>query len=177
MKLDITSVLAGRSKKYEFSYEIDPSGEQYPIPPEGIFPTSPIKVEGCVSDSGSCLSLSASATLSYEAQCDRCADKINETVTVTLDRIIANSEIITAEDGGDYVIEEDGVIDIDLDLVEEIMLGFPSQLLCRPDCKGICAKCGCNFNYESCNCAEQSEIDPRWQVLAKLLESTDENKK
>lgn len=177
MKLDITSVLTGRSKTYDFAYEIDPSCEQYPIPPEGITPTSQIKVEGRISDSGSCLSLSVSASLSYGALCDRCADEINGTVTVTLDRIIAGSGVITAEDGGDYVIEEDGVIDIDLDLVEEIMLGFPSQLLCRPECKGICAKCGCNFNYESCDCAEQREIDPRWQVLAKLLESNDENKK
>ncbi len=177
MKLDITSVLTGRSKTYDFAYEISLDGDEYPIPPEGITPTSPIKVEGRISDSGSCLSLTVSATLYYRALCDRCADEISDSLTVTRERIVAGADVITAEDGGDYVIEADGAIDIDLDLVEEIMLGFPSRLLCRPDCKGICAKCGCNFNYESCDCAEQREIDPRWAVLAKLLDTNDENKK
>lgn len=173
MKLDITSLLNGRCKSFDFSYEISADEERFPSPPEGVTPVSNLAVNGRITDSGSCLSLSVKASMEYEALCDRCADKIHSTVEITLDRIIAGAGVISNTDGDEYVIEENGIIDIDLDLYEEIMLSFPSQLLCRDDCAGICAKCGCNFNYESCDCAEQKEIDPRWQVLAKLLESND----
>lgn len=173
MKLDITSVLAGRKKNLQFSYEIAANEERIPLPPEGVTPTSGIAVNGKISDSGSCFSLSVTASMEYDALCDRCADKIHDRVEITLERIIAGAGVISNVDGDEYVIEENGNIDIDLDLIEEIMLSFPSQLLCRSDCAGICAKCGCNFNYESCDCAEQKEIDPRWAVLQKLLESKD----
>ncbi len=172
MKLDITSVLAGRKKSLQFSYEISKDEERMPLPPEGVTPTSGIAVDGRISDSGSCLSLSVTASMEYDALCDRCADTIHDRVEVTLERIIAGAGVISNVDD-EYVIEENGSIDIDLDLIEEVMLAFPSQLLCRPDCAGICVKCGCNFNHESCDCAEQKEIDPRWAVLQKLLESND----
>ncbi len=174
MKLDITSLLAGRKKSLDFSYELDPADDRFPIPPDGVAPTSNILVSGKISDSGSCLSLTVTAKMDYTAPCDRCADTVNTSVLVTLERIIAGAGVINAEDGGDYIIEENGIIDFDLDLFEEVMLGFPSQLLCRPDCKGICPKCGCNFNYEACKCSEEREIDPRWQVLSKLLENNEE---
>lgn len=174
MKIDITSILAGQKKTVDFSYEIDLSEEGSPIPPEGVAPVSPIRVSGKVTDIGSCLSLASSAEMDYEAVCDRCADKLSGTVTIQLEKLIAGGDIASLEDDSDYVIEENGLIDIDHDLLEEVMLGFPSQLLCRPDCKGICTKCGCNFNYESCKCSEEKEIDPRWQALAQLLENNGE---
>lgn len=174
MKLDITSVLTGKKKTLDFSYEVDLSDERLPMPPVGVTPVSAIRVTGKVTDIGTCLSLMAEAEMDYDAICDRCADKLHDTVKVGIERLIAGTGVLTEEDGGEYVIEENGLIDIDPDLLEEVMLGFPSQTLCKPDCKGICAKCGCNFNFDSCKCAEEKEIDPRWQVLAQLLEPKDE---
>ena len=42
-----------------------------------------------------------------------------------------------------------------------------SKLLCRPDCKGICPRCGKNLNEGACSC--RPEIDPRLAVLGQLL--------
>ena len=47
------------------------------------------------------------------------------------------------------------------------VLNMDSQLLCDPDCKGICGGCGKNLNHESCTC--QKEIDPRLAALQQLL--------
>jgi uncharacterized protein len=46
----------------------------------------------------------------------------------------------------------------------------PTQVLCRDDCKGLCAKCGANLNLADCDC-EDKEIDPRWAELKRLANS------
>ncbi|MDD6168654.1 MAG: DUF177 domain-containing protein, partial [Lachnospiraceae bacterium] len=40
------------------------------------------------------------------------------------------------------------------------LVNWPAKVLCKPDCKGICPKCGTNLNLETCDC-EQGELDPR----------------
>ena len=48
-------------------------------------------------------------------------------------------------------------IDIGPDIREEIMLDYPIQPLCKPDCRGICPKCGKNLNEGGCSCATTKE--------------------
>jgi uncharacterized protein len=43
-------------------------------------------------------------------------------------------------------------IDLDPDIRDEIILDYPLKPLCRPDCKGLCAKCGKNLNQGGCSC-------------------------
>jgi uncharacterized protein len=54
------------------------------------------------------------------------------------------------------------------DLVrEEILLALPGHVLCREDCKGLCAGCGADLNLGDCGC-ESKEIDTRWKGLKDL---------
>jgi uncharacterized protein len=48
--------------------------------------------------------------------------------------------------------QDDANVDISQDLREELILDFPVKPLCKPDCKGLCHKCGKNLNLEKCNC-------------------------
>jgi len=43
-------------------------------------------------------------------------------------------------------------IDLNPDIREEVMLDYPMKPLCKPDCKGLCVKCGKNKNQGGCNC-------------------------
>lgn len=47
---------------------------------------------------------------------------------------------------------EEKVIEIDDDIREELITGFPQKVLCRQDCKGLCPRCGANLNKEKCRC-------------------------
>jgi uncharacterized protein len=60
-------------------------------------------------------------------------------------------------------------IDLKSLLSEQVYLGLPLKPLCRPDCLGLCPRCGTNLNVGSCACAEQRTEDPRLQVLKNLL--------
>ena len=52
-------------------------------------------------------------------------------------------------------------------LREQILLALPVKIVCREDCRGICAGCGQNLNVEPCTCEEHSP-DPRWAALADI---------
>jgi uncharacterized protein len=56
------------------------------------------------------------------------------------------------------------VIDITDDVRQTVVLAVPLKLLCREDCKGLCADCGANLNLESCRCGSDTS-NPRWDGL------------
>ena len=173
MRLDITPVLAGKVRTLPFSFEIAVDGENAPMPPVGVTPASPVRVTGRITDSGSCLHLTLEAEVDYKALCDRCADEFTGTVKIALERMVAESSVVDDEHADDYFIAVDGSLDLDSDIAEELMLAFPTRLLCREDCRGICPDCGANLNRIECDCASKRErqIDPRWQALSAMLNS------
>jgi uncharacterized protein len=52
---------------------------------------------------------------------------------------------------------------------DAIALELPQQILCRPDCAGLCAMCGENLN-ENPHEHEEERSDPRWAALEELKE-------
>lgn len=47
-------------------------------------------------------------------------------------------------------------LQIDNNIREELVLNFPLRVLCKENCKGLCAGCGANLNNEPCGCAVKS---------------------
>lgn len=54
---------------------------------------------------------------------------------------------------------------------DAIALALPDQILCRPDCAGLCPVCGKDLNAEPHEHAEES-ADPRWAKLSELQRET-----
>ena len=50
---------------------------------------------------------------------------------------------------------------------DALALALPDQILCRPDCAGLCPTCGRNLNDEPHE-HEVDTADPRWAALAEL---------
>ena len=68
------------------------------------------------------------------------------------------------------VIEMEGgapFLDLNALLWEEFSLALPVKPLCRPDCRGLCPKCGKNLNEGACGCSSD-EGDPRLAALRQL---------
>lgn len=61
-------------------------------------------------------------------------------------------------------------VDVSPIIREQLLLGLPTQPLCREDCRGLCPKCGVNRNRESCDCPT-GLVDPRLAVLQGLKAS------
>lgn len=52
---------------------------------------------------------------------------------------------------------------------DALALELPDQILCRPDCAGLCPVCGKDLNIEPHE-HEEEHGDPRWAALAELRE-------
>jgi uncharacterized protein len=50
---------------------------------------------------------------------------------------------------------------------DALALSLPDQILCRPDCAGLCPVCGKDLNVEPHE-HEDETSDPRWEALAEL---------
>ena len=79
------------------------------------------------------------------------------------------SEEIQDEDNPDIFPIEGDSADLDEIIMTAYVLSMESKMLCRPDCLGLCDKCGANLNNGPCSC--RSEGDPRLAKLAQLLDS------
>lgn len=62
---------------------------------------------------------------------------------------------------------QDGTINVD-DLVrEQIELALPMARLCNAACQGLCPTCGANLNLNKCGCTD-NPIDERWAALKEI---------
>ncbi len=52
-------------------------------------------------------------------------------------------------------------IDLDPIVREQVLLALPVSVVCRDDCKGLCARCGQDLNEKDCGHGREREIDPR----------------
>jgi uncharacterized protein len=66
-----------------------------------------------------------------------------------------------------YVVESR--LDLETWARDAIALALPEQILCRPDCAGLCPVCGKDLNVEP-HTHDEERLDPRWEALAQLRE-------
>ena len=101
-------------------------------------------------------------------ECSRCLADAEAQVADEAHIIFAEQGSEDADDPDVYVYERTAA-DLDLRpaLREQWLLAAPAYALCRPDCKGLCARCGADLNAGPHECAEQA-TDPRWDALKKL---------
>jgi uncharacterized protein len=99
-----------------------------------------------------------------EGPCMRCLDPASIDLEV-------DAREVDQHDTEDEELRSPYVIDDELDIGrwahDAAVLAIPTQLLCRPDCKGLCPICG-----ESLNSVEPHDHDtgpdPRWDKLKDL---------
>ena len=172
MVLDITSLINGKVSKLDFEYLIDTKGADTDLlPPSDVSFTAPVRVKGTVTDKAGYMALSLTAEIDYTSRCARCLEDIFGTFTLNFNRTVATKGTLQDEDNDEYVIVNNGFLDIDRELVDDLLLEFPAKLLCKEECKGLCSKCGQDLNFDSCDCPKKKEIDPRLAIFQKLLEN------
>ncbi len=181
MKLDLRALIASDISELPISYELSPeldTSDQRSSLYNVRFPTK-MTVSGLITNNAGYMRLSLSLAIDYIAPCARCLCDVNGRFEYSLEKTVALASVISTLDENkrdEYVIVEDGFLDIDEQLLELFELEFPTKILCKEDCKGLCPKCGQDKNQGECNC-EMREIDPRLLPLQKLLEEMKNDKK
>lgn len=170
MVLDITSLINGKVSRLDFDYTIIDSDDNPVLPPDDVVFTAPVRVKGYITDNAGYMTLNTVAEIDYSSHCARCLNDISGTFTLDFKRVVAIKGTLQNEDDDSYVVVKNGLLDIDRELIEDLLLEFPSKLLCKDDCLGLCVKCGKNLNVDSCECHKKKDIDPRLAILQSLFE-------
>ena len=173
MKLDLRPLLAGDrllTFDYELPLDIDPEDTSSFL--YGVSFPSPMKVSGEITNTAGYMRMTLTMSVDYQAECARCLDTVTGCFSLDLEKTVAPKKLLENLDEDkldDYAIIEDGFLDMDEPLLEQLEIEFPYRHLCREDCQGLCHKCGSNLNEGKCGC-DTKEIDPRMEPLRKLLE-------
>ena len=161
MTLDLRPLLRGETHCIPIEYTLVP--EKIPGVDFGD-----AAVKGSVTDSGGYIRLLVSAEVDYSSECARCLQPVNGCFKMDFERTVADEKTLSREaieeNDGEYAIMEDGRLNIDDELLEELLLMFPTKLLCSEDCEGLCPSCGKPKRDGNCSCSTK-EIDPRLAVL------------
>lgn len=166
MTLDMRPMLRGETDRIMLDFFLSPE------PTDDVEFEGDARVLGEVTDQAGYMSLTLTATVSYRAECARCLEPMQQSFSVTLERTVATRDSLSEkqleENVDEYAVIENGELDLDELIREEILLSFPMRILCEPDCPGLCPKCGKPRRLGDCGCPTK-ELDPRLAVLQKLL--------
>jgi uncharacterized protein len=108
----------------------------------------------------------------FQVPCARCIEPVEIPLSADYDLIFRPADAdadspersITAPETEIGYYQGDSLALEDV-LREQVLLSLPAKTLCKPDCKGLCPRCGADRNRQPCACVGE---DPRWEALANL---------
>ncbi len=172
MKIDLRSMLADECRTLPIAFDLAPNVN--PHDPTGVFWNvsfpSPMTVTGEILNTAGYMRMRLDLSLDYVAPCARCLRAVAGNFTFTVEKTVVPKNLADDMDEDaldECAVVEDGFLDIDDELRELLELEFPTRILCKEDCLGLCDRCGKDLNEGPCTCGK--EIDPRLAGLADLL--------
>jgi uncharacterized protein len=172
----------GEGRRLDLHVAIEPfslAGESYPVQPEIV----PVRLDiSRTTGDGYALRLRFAASLA--GPCMRCLESAAPTFTVDAREVSlptdsrashvshpARGRTKHEDDSRDELTSpyvEDGVLDLHAWARDALSLSVPANLLCRPDCAGLCSVCGANLNDAGPDHGHEQAPDPRWAALSEL---------
>jgi uncharacterized protein len=115
-------------------------------------------------------------TVEMTSQCDRCLGRACYALDAGFDlfyrpaSVIARDEEVEIDEGeAEIGFYQNGGMELEDILREQVLLALPMQRVCSDVCKGICPACGKNRNETDCDCKLESH-DDRWGAALRKLE-------
>jgi len=152
---------SGEGSRVDLEVAVEPfdfSGQEYAVEGRRV----PAVLDIAHTTSGYSLRLRFEAGLS--GPCMRCLEDAGKAVEV-------DAREVDQPGGGDELDSpylEEGHLDLKGWARDALALALPAQIVCREDCKGLCAICGENLNEAGPEHTHEREPDPRWAALREL---------
>src|SRR5579872_3907954 len=150
--------------------QIDFSGEDL----EQVSPLKAAGVAELLAHTGGEVRIQGRYGVVLQAQCDRCLKQAQFPLEKSFDlfyrpmSFIARDEEVEIDEGeAEIGFYENGGLELEDILREQVLLALPMQRVCSDVCQGICPVCGKNRNETPCDCKIES-ADDRWGALRKL---------
>ncbi len=174
MLIDLSELffVEGKEKNYSIPLELEVfhlGTNDYQVAKKGTVELS------IANQGGRVFAVTGRTALELWIPCARCLELVRVPVSLDIDQELNLSE--TSEDRLAELDEQFYLkgcnLDIDQLVISELTLNLPMRVLCQPNCKGICNRCGVNLNRGSCDCDRQS-LDPRMSVIQDIFKQLKE---
>ncbi|WP_394962079.1 YceD family protein [Candidatus Allofournierella merdavium] len=167
MHFDLKQFLRTGRVPYTAALECDLSGWDWP----GYEPVGPVTGEfGAALDENGKAQLHLALQAEVTAPCARCLAPASCSCSIQRHWSVGQADL--ESDELELPISEQGVLDIDELAFQELVLEFPTVLLCSPDCQGLCPVCG-QPKAAGCSCctaeAETPAANQGLAILKQLL--------
>jgi uncharacterized protein len=162
LDLATLSLSAGEARRLGLEVEVGElefGGQTYTAEPEPVHVTLDV---ARTTGRGYALRLRFETPL--DGPCMRCLEDASQAIAV-------DAREVDQPGGGDDLASPymDGeVLDLAAWTRDALALATPDQVLCRPDCAGLCPICGTDLNEAGPEHAHERAPDPRWAKLREL---------
>jgi uncharacterized protein len=112
------------------------------------------------------------------ADCSRCTEPAEQPLSFhfeeqfrpTIDIVTGQPAKPDEEDPGDpvYTIDANHTMDVDEVIRQGVVIETPMHPLCKPNCPGLCPRCGANLNQGPCECEPDAPSGPMAAMLRDL---------
>lgn len=111
--------------------------------------------------------------LVLEIPCDRCLRPVREELALSFSQELYSPEMLDVSEQDEQSFLHGNELDVEALLESEILINMPVKVLCRPDCRGICKRCGHNLNDGECGC-DTFVPDPRMAAIKDIFNANKE---
>ena len=124
--------------------------------------TAPVRVEAVLGSVVEGIYVTGPVTGTMEVSCARCLASEGHRFRVEVAELFAHEP---DEEADEYPLGREE-LDLEPMVRDAVLLHMPFSPVCRPDCLGLCERCGGDRNLGECSCPPPT--DPRWAPLHDL---------
>jgi uncharacterized protein len=128
---------------------------------------APVTVDAEVESVVEGLLVTGTVAATVALRCVRCLREVQHELEVDVRELFALEARGDEEDEG-YTVPPGDRLPLDTMARDALVLAFPAFPLCRPDCAGLCPRCGADRNTTDCGHGGSDATDSRWAALAGL---------
>ena len=150
-------------------FRVETTAEELDAEPENAVLEGSVEVVGTLGNMGDAFRVSGEVRVRRAFVCDRCLAEVSvREVYPFAEEYRRAGEAADAE----ATVFEGDVIDLAPLTRDTILTAQPIRNLCRPDCKGLCPKCGADLNQGDCGC-DREVVDIRLAALQEWMNRHD----
>lgn len=167
MKLNLAEIKRVVGSSAEF--DLKKSTMNVNLKKEGVNTVGPVRVKGKMENLGNrVFQIKGRIEVVAIGVCSRCLKQTNVKQTIVFSLKFSDAREKSKE--GDLITFSGDEINLNPQIADEIILNWPGKILCKPNCKGLCSKCGKDMNTTICKC-ENDDFDPRFSALKQLFQN------
>ena len=174
MFINLTDVLTSENKVVKAQPDIELSNVHVGSEEFTVRVSSPVKLILTNIGKGEAR-IEGKAEFVLDMQCDRCLKPITQPLVLDFSRDVYAPDKLAGlpDEAEDQEFVEGYQLNVDDLLRNEIIINWPTKVLCKPDCKGICRQCGQDLNTGTCSC-DTFVPDPGMAVIKDILSGNKE---